>query len=184
RAPAWWRTPCSRRGRTGHRSGDRTGSRRLLGSGTAHRGERATVETVGERDEVAVPPPRSTAWQIQRLDEPGVPLGGQPDRLVGRQRPPGEGLVAPPEPGDEAADGNVGVGGAHQRAAGQTGSARADSLARNLRPGAKTSDATVRPSMAGLFSLVFALGGWRAGLSRLSDNSFFWHLRTGRRILD
>ena len=38
--------------------------------------------------------------------------------------------------------------------------------------------------MAGLFSLVFALGGWRAGLSRLSDNSFFWHLRTGRRILD
>ena len=38
--------------------------------------------------------------------------------------------------------------------------------------------------MAGLFGLVFALGGWRAGLSRLSDNSFFWHLRTGRRILD
>jgi beta-lactamase class A len=38
--------------------------------------------------------------------------------------------------------------------------------------------------MAGLFTLVFALGGWRAGLSRLSDNSFFWHLRTGRRILD
>jgi hypothetical protein len=38
--------------------------------------------------------------------------------------------------------------------------------------------------MAGLFTLVFALGGWRAGLSRLSDNSFFWHLRTGRLILD
>jgi hypothetical protein len=38
--------------------------------------------------------------------------------------------------------------------------------------------------MVGLFTLVFALGGWRAGLSRLSDNSFFWHLRTGRRILD
>ena len=42
----------------------------------------------------------------------------------------------------------------------------------------------MRPSMAGLFTLVFALGGWRAGLSRLSDNSFFWHLRTGRLILD
>jgi len=42
----------------------------------------------------------------------------------------------------------------------------------------------VRPTMAGLFALVFALGGWRAGLSRLSDNSFFWHLRTGERILD
>ena len=38
--------------------------------------------------------------------------------------------------------------------------------------------------MAGLFSLVFALGGWRVGLSRLADNSFFWHLRTGRLILD
>ncbi len=38
--------------------------------------------------------------------------------------------------------------------------------------------------MAGLFSLVFALGGWWVGLSRLSDNSFFWHLRTGRLILD
>jgi hypothetical protein len=38
--------------------------------------------------------------------------------------------------------------------------------------------------MVGLFTLVFALGGWRAGLSRLSDNSFFWHLRTGRRMLD
>ena len=48
----------------------------------------------------------------------------------------------------------------------------------------KTRDSAVRPSMAGLFALVFALGGWRAGLSRLSDNSFFWHLRTGRRILD
>ena len=42
----------------------------------------------------------------------------------------------------------------------------------------------MRPSMAGLFTMVFALGGWRAGLSRLSDNSFFWHLRTGRLILD
>jgi hypothetical protein len=42
----------------------------------------------------------------------------------------------------------------------------------------------VRLSMADLFTLVFALGGWRVGLSRISDNSFFWHLRTGRLILD
>ena len=42
----------------------------------------------------------------------------------------------------------------------------------------------MRPSMAHLFTLVFALGGWRVGLSRLSDNSFFWHLQTGRWILD
>src|SRR5688500_5681363 len=38
--------------------------------------------------------------------------------------------------------------------------------------------------MADLFTLVFALGGWRIGLSQLSDNSFFWHLQTGRWILD
>lgn len=42
----------------------------------------------------------------------------------------------------------------------------------------------LRPSMAHLFTLVFALGGWRVGLSRLTDNSFFWHLQTGRWILD
>jgi beta-lactamase class A len=38
--------------------------------------------------------------------------------------------------------------------------------------------------MAALFTMVFALGGWRTGLSRLADNSFMWHLRTGERILD
>lgn len=51
-------------------------------------------------------------------------------------------------------------------------------------PVVKTRVSAMRPSMAGLFTLVFALGGWRAGLSRLADNSFFWHLRTGRLILD
>src|SRR5205814_8733443 len=101
RAAGSWRTPCSRRGRTERRSGDRTGSRSLLGTGTAHRGERAAVETVGERGEVAVAPPGGTAWQIQRLHEPRVAFGGQPE-LVGRQGPPGQGLVAPPEPLDEA----------------------------------------------------------------------------------
>jgi beta-lactamase class A len=49
---------------------------------------------------------------------------------------------------------------------------------------ATTGKTTLRPSMAGLFTLVFALGGWRTGLSRLSDNSFFWHLQTGRLILE
>jgi hypothetical protein len=42
----------------------------------------------------------------------------------------------------------------------------------------------LRPTMAGLFTMVFMLGGWRSGLQRLSDNSFFWHLRTGRAILE
>jgi hypothetical protein len=37
--------------------------------------------------------------------------------------------------------------------------------------------------MATLFLAAFAIGGWRSGLSRLSDNSFLWHLRTGRYIL-
>lgn len=40
------------------------------------------------------------------------------------------------------------------------------------------------PGLPALFALVFAVGGWIAGLVRLSDNSFLWHLRTGRLILD
>lgn len=40
------------------------------------------------------------------------------------------------------------------------------------------------PALATLFTLAFALGGYRTGISRLSDNSFFWHLRTGRYILE
>jgi hypothetical protein len=38
--------------------------------------------------------------------------------------------------------------------------------------------------MATLFTLAFAIGGWRTGFTRLSDNSFLWHLRTGRWILE
>ncbi len=40
------------------------------------------------------------------------------------------------------------------------------------------------PGLDTLFSMVFALFGWGVGIERLSDNSFFWHLRTGRLILD
>jgi hypothetical protein len=40
------------------------------------------------------------------------------------------------------------------------------------------------PGLDGLFTAVFALFGWALGIGRLSDNSFFWHLRTGRLILD
>jgi hypothetical protein len=35
-----------------------------------------------------------------------------------------------------------------------------------------------------VFSAVFGLFGWAVGISSLSDNSFFWHLRTGEYILD
>lgn len=40
------------------------------------------------------------------------------------------------------------------------------------------------PSLEALFTAVFALFGWAIGTMRLSDNSFFWHLRTGQVILD
>jgi hypothetical protein len=40
------------------------------------------------------------------------------------------------------------------------------------------------PRLSTLFSLVFALFGWGVGSAPLSDNSFFWHLRTGGWILD
>ncbi len=35
-----------------------------------------------------------------------------------------------------------------------------------------------------VFTAVFGLFGWAVGISSLSDNSFFWHLRTGEYILD
>ena len=40
------------------------------------------------------------------------------------------------------------------------------------------------PGFDTLFTLVFALFGWGVGIERLSDNSFFWHLRAGDLILD
>ena len=56
-------------------------------------------------------------------------------------------------------------------------------------PGAAPSATSPRrrwqpPGLTTLFSAVFALFGWGVGIERLSDNSFFWHLRTGRYILD
>jgi len=39
-------------------------------------------------------------------------------------------------------------------------------------------------SLTTLYGAAFALFGWILGLNRLSDNSLFWHLRTGRLILD
>ena len=41
-----------------------------------------------------------------------------------------------------------------------------------------------RFGLGAVFSGVFALFGWAVGISSLSDNSFFWHLRTGEYILD
>jgi hypothetical protein len=35
-----------------------------------------------------------------------------------------------------------------------------------------------------VFTAFFGVFGWATGLAKLSDNSFFWHLRTGEYILD
>jgi len=40
------------------------------------------------------------------------------------------------------------------------------------------------PGLDTLFTGVFAVFGWGVGIERLSDNSFFWHLKTGGLILD
>src|SRR5881409_2787198 len=39
------------------------------------------------------------------------------------------------------------------------------------------------PGFDTLFTLIFGLIGWGVGIERLYDNSFFWHLRTGKLIL-
>jgi hypothetical protein len=47
--------------------------------------------------------------------------------------------------------------------------------------------ARAAPRSSGLgwiFSAFFGVFGWAVGLAKLSDNSFFWHLRTGEYILD
>jgi hypothetical protein len=49
---------------------------------------------------------------------------------------------------------------------------------------AEATSSSRYPGLATLFTVAFAVGGLRAGLSRLTDNSFFWHLRTGHWILD
>jgi hypothetical protein len=40
------------------------------------------------------------------------------------------------------------------------------------------------PGLEVVFTVLFALAGWWIGIRPLTDNSFFWHLRTGRYILD
>ena len=59
-------------------------------------------------------------------------------------------------------------------------SPRAEALPVGLPPATRVRV----PSLSTLFTAVFALFGWGVGIERLSDNSFFWHLRTGKYILD
>jgi hypothetical protein len=73
-------------------------------------------------------------------------------------------VVAPPRAGD-----NPGQPASDRRATGSAPERR-----RRWQP----------PSLSTLFTAVFALFGWGVGIERLSDNSFFWHLRTGEYILD
>ncbi|MBV8951350.1 MAG: hypothetical protein JOZ99_10775, partial [Actinobacteria bacterium] len=39
------------------------------------------------------------------------------------------------------------------------------------------------PRLEMLYTLALAVTGWVVGIAKLGDNSFFWHLRTGRLIL-
>lgn len=41
-----------------------------------------------------------------------------------------------------------------------------------------------RLDLGWVFAAFFGVLGWTAGITKLSDNSFFWHLRTGEYILD
>jgi hypothetical protein len=40
------------------------------------------------------------------------------------------------------------------------------------------------PGLELAFSALFVLAGWWVGIRQLTDNSFFWHLRTGQYMLD
>ena len=40
------------------------------------------------------------------------------------------------------------------------------------------------PGLTALFTAAFAAAGWHAAVSPLGDNSLFWHIRTGRWMLD
>ena len=52
-------------------------------------------------------------------------------------------------------------------------------------PGAPVAPPTHRGvGLDTVLTALVALFGWVAGIARLSDNSFFWHLRTGEWILD
>src|SRR6188472_2782592 len=54
------------------------------------------------------------------------------------------------------------------------------------RPSGPVTEASPRArfGLGAVFTGIFALFGWAVGISSLSDNSFFWHLRTGEYILD
>src|SRR3954449_4379958 len=62
---------------------------------------------------------------------------------------------------------------------------------RSLSPEAVSTDVVTAPTPRGprlgldwVFTALFGVAGWAVGLAKLSDNSFFWHLRTGEYILD
>ena len=63
-------------------------------------------------------------------------------------------------------------------------------LERSAAPARPDSTAPAPPAsvhgsgLGWVFTAFFGVFGWVTGLSKLSDNSFFWHLRTGEYILD
>jgi hypothetical protein len=60
-------------------------------------------------------------------------------------------------------------------------------IAGDVTPAVDATRTPTRPHTSGLgwvFTAFFGVFGWATGLAKLSDNSFFWHLKTGEYILD
>ena len=63
-------------------------------------------------------------------------------------------------------------------------------LTRPVAPAPPDAAAPTTPAPASgsglgwVFTAFFGVFGWATGLAKLTDNSFFWHLRTGEYILD
>ena len=69
----------------------------------------------------------------------------------------------------------------HARAVGRRGRSR---VAGSESADSPAPCARTRRPRSRVFTAFFGVFGWAVGLSKLSDNSFFWHLRTGEYILD
>ncbi len=48
----------------------------------------------------------------------------------------------------------------------------------------RETNASSGTGLGWVFTACFSVFGWAVGIAKLSDNSFFWHLRTGEYILD
>jgi hypothetical protein len=61
---------------------------------------------------------------------------------------------------------------------------REDAADRSSDPAPARTVPAAGTGLGWVFAAFFGVFGWAVGISKLSDNSFFWHLRTGEYILD